>query len=87
MRRDVWKNDNAFTRGRMEFDVVIPQRYALVSREGSMSGNLDSKPCEGNRELAAGRDEFVPDGPARQIALLWTRAWEKGYSPLKQRGL
>ena len=68
----------------MEFDVVIPQRYTFVSREGSMSGNLDGRPFKGDRELAAGRHEFVPDRPTKQIALLWARAWQKGYSPFKQ---
>ena len=28
--------------GRVEFDVVIPQRHTLVSCEGPMSGNLDA---------------------------------------------
>ena len=70
--------------GRFEFDVVIPQRYTLVSCEGPMSGNLDETPFQGDRELAAGRHEFVPDRPTKQIALLWARAWQKGYSPFKQ---
>ena len=70
--------------GRMEFDVMIPQRYTLVSPEGSMSGNLDGRPFEGSRELAAGKHEFVLDRPAKQIALFWARAWQKGYSPFKQ---
>jgi hypothetical protein len=70
--------------GRMDFDVVVPQRYTFVSRDGSMSGNLDGRPFEGDRALAAGRHEFVPERPTKQIALLWSRAWEKGYSPFKQ---
>ena len=70
--------------GRVEFDVVIPQRYTLVSCEGPMSGNLDETPFQGDRELAAGRHEFVPDRPTKQIALRWARAWQKGYSPFKQ---
>jgi hypothetical protein len=70
--------------GRMDFDVVVPQRYTFVSREGSMKGNLDGRPFEGDRALAPGRHEFVPHRPTKQIALLWTRAWEKGYSPFKQ---
>jgi Dolichyl-phosphate-mannose-protein mannosyltransferase len=70
--------------GRMEFDVVIPQRYTLVSPEGPISGNLDGTPFQGNRELAAGRHEFVPDRPTKQLALFWARAWLRGYSPFKQ---
>jgi Dolichyl-phosphate-mannose-protein mannosyltransferase len=54
--------------GRMEFDVVIPQQYTLVGCEGPMSGNLDETPFQGDRELAAGRHEFVPDTPTKQIA-------------------
>jgi Dolichyl-phosphate-mannose-protein mannosyltransferase len=70
--------------GRMKFDVVIPQRYTLISPEGPMSGNLDGTPFQGSRELAAGRHEFLSDKPTKQIALLWARAWQKGYSPFKQ---
>jgi hypothetical protein len=49
-----------------------------------MSGNLDETPFQGDRELPAGRHEFVPERPTKQIALLWARAWQKGYSPFKQ---
>jgi hypothetical protein len=68
----------------MQFDVAIAQRYTFVSPDGPMSGNLDGTPFQGDRELAAGRHEFVPDRPTKQIALLWARAWQKGYSPFKQ---
>jgi hypothetical protein len=37
--------------GRVEFDVLIPQRYTLVSPEGQMSGYLDGTPFQGNREI------------------------------------
>ena len=67
--------------GHLEFDVAIPQRYSLVSREGPVSGTLDGRSFKGNGELAAGRHEFVPARPIKQIALLWARAWQKGYSP------
>jgi hypothetical protein len=70
--------------GRIEFDVVIPQRYSLVSREGLVSGTLDGRPFAGNGELPAGLHEFVPARPTKQIALLWARAWQKGYSPFNQ---
>jgi hypothetical protein len=70
--------------GHLVFDVVIPQRYTLVSPEGPVSGTLNGKLFEGNGELAAGRHEFVPARPTKQIALLWARAWQKGYSPFKQ---
>ena len=70
--------------GRVEFEVVIPQRYTLVSPEGPMSGNLDGTLFQGDRELASGWHEFVPDRPTKQLALFWARAWQRGYSPFKQ---
>jgi hypothetical protein len=70
--------------GHLEFDIVIPQRYALVSREGSLSGSLDGQPFDGDRELATGRHEFVPARPTQRIALIWARAWQKGFSPFTQ---
>jgi hypothetical protein len=70
--------------GRIEFDVVIPQRYTFVGPEGAMTGGLDGTPLQSDRELPAGRHEFVPDRPTKQVALLWARAWQKGYSPFRQ---
>jgi Dolichyl-phosphate-mannose-protein mannosyltransferase len=74
----------ALADGHFEFDVAIPQRYSLVSRDGPVSGTLDGRPFTNNAELVAGRHEFVPASPIKQIALLWARAWEKGYSPFNQ---
>ena len=81
-------------------DLTLPTRFSVRGKDeirmdrtqtmlGSgfvtpMSGNLDETPFQGDRELAAGRHEFVPERPTKQIALLWARAWQKGYSPFKQ---
>lgn len=69
---------------RVEFDIAIPQRYTLVSRQGPVRGLLDGMPFRGDRELAAGWHEFVLKAPTREIVLLWARAWQNGYSPFKQ---
>jgi Dolichyl-phosphate-mannose-protein mannosyltransferase len=73
-----------FPDGHSEFDVLIPQRYTLVTQDGAIKGILDGRPFGGNGELAAGRHEFVPARPAKQIALIWAPAWQKGFSPFKQ---
>jgi hypothetical protein len=80
----VGKMITPFPDGHLEFDVVIPQRYTFVSQEGAIEGILDGRPFDSNGELAAGRHEFVPAKPAKQIALIWTRAWQKGFSPFRQ---
>jgi hypothetical protein len=69
--------------GRVKFEVAIPQRYTLVSRDGVIRGTLDGIPFQSDRELAAGAHELLLDTPSKEIALFWARAWQKGYSPFK----
>ena len=67
--------------GRIAFDIVIPETYALLDAKGVVPGTLDGTPIDGPRALAAGHHEIVVGPDAGKIAVVWARAVEKGYSP------
>ncbi len=64
----------------MDFEIVIPQRYTLVTRTGPAQGILDGKPFAGPLELAAGHHTFERTGENSQIAVIWAQAVERGFS-------
>ncbi len=63
------------------FDIVIPERYALIAAGGPISGTLDGTPIDGPRWLEAGRHELIVNQAIGEPALVWARALERGYSP------
>lgn len=65
----------------IRFDVTVPGRYALVSTAGKITGVLDDTELTEARELAAGLHTFRPTSGAGPVALVWTPAVERGYSP------
>ena len=69
-------DDNTFT-------IVIPGEYVLVGRDGMLKGTLDGTPIETSRVLAPGRHVFVPEKDDGRIAVLWTRAYERGFTPFE----
>jgi hypothetical protein len=75
-----------YASGGLAFQIVIPERYAIVADQGTVAGTLDGEPLAGPRELAAGAHEFLPaDGSGRRFAVIWARAVEKGYSPFPKQ--
>ncbi len=66
------------------FEVVVPQRYALITPSGVPAGSLDDRPFDGPRELGPGMHLFIPSKPAGEIALIWAPALERGYSPFAE---
>jgi hypothetical protein len=66
---------------RLDFNVAIPNRYAILSNSGPVAGTLDGERYTAPRELEAGPHEFVPqqDGV---WALETARAAALGYTPL-----
>ncbi len=67
--------------GTASFHVTIPERYRIVARDGEVAGALDGQPLEGARALEAGPHELKLTSPAKDVALIWARAQEKGFSP------
>jgi len=73
--------DDSTTENGYHFDLIIPATYSIVDQQGRVPGMLDGSPCDGPRELGAGRHEFQPSGQPSELALFWDRALEKGYRP------
>jgi hypothetical protein len=65
----------------VNFTVAVPQRYTLMTPNGSPTGALDGTPFTAPRELAAGPHTFVPEVAHGDIALIWASVPEHGYSP------
>ncbi len=70
----------------VSFEVVIPEHYEIIMPSGPADGELDDKPYHGISFLGPGRHTFRPAQVGQQIALVWSRAVDKGYSPFNTRG-
>ena len=67
--------------GHVGFEITIPENYTLVGLNGRVSGTLDGTEINGPRDLAAGPHDLVLNSPEDSVAIVWSRAIEKGYSP------
>jgi hypothetical protein len=68
----------------ISFEITIPESYGLVGLGGPVRGTLDGQPIDGPRWLDAGRHEVTVTQPAGEVILLWERAIERGYSPVRE---
>jgi hypothetical protein len=67
--------------GHIQFEIAIPEKYIVVGRTGQISGALDGIEIAGARELSAGIHDLSLNSPVDSVAIVWSRAIEKGYSP------
>ncbi len=67
--------------GVVSFEVTIPERYSILTKQGSAAGTLDGQPLDGVRWLTAGTHTLSLTTPATGVTLIWARAVEKGFSP------
>jgi len=65
------------------FDIVIPTRYAIVTRQGVAMGQLDGEPYHGPLFLAAGHHEYLPAKGETPAGILWAQAVERNFLPLE----
>ena len=65
----------------VQFEVAIPEKYTVVARNGQISGTLDGIEIAGPRDLSAGIHDLALSSPEDSVAIVWSRAIEKGYSP------
>ena len=64
------------------FNIRIPNSYAVIAKQGTVSGWLDGAPYHGPRKLGAGPHTFRSSGPGTsQLAIIWAPAIERGFSP------
>jgi hypothetical protein len=70
--------------GHVQFEIVIPENYIVVGRNDPVSGTLDGTKITGPRQLSAGIHDLALNFPNDSVAIVWSRAIEKGYSPFGQ---
>lgn len=64
------------------FNIRIPNSYAVIAGQGTVSGWLDGSPYHGPRKLDAGPHTFRSSSPGTgQLAIIWAPAIERGFSP------
>jgi len=66
--------------GHVQFEIVIPEKYTIISRSGPLSGALDGTNLNGPHDLSAGVHQLILNSPVDVVAVVWSRAIEKGYS-------
>jgi hypothetical protein len=64
-----------------DFDIAIPGAYAIVTAHGPATGLLDGHRVDRVMDLPAGHHVFVPDRDPQPAAVLWARAWHRGFTP------
>jgi len=67
------------------FAIAIPGPYVIIHDSGQATGTLDGAKYSGARELSAGHHQFTGSTPGRRVAVIWARAFERGYSPFHLR--
>jgi len=55
----------------------------IVSNNGAVSGTLDGTELNGPRELSSGVHNLTLNSREDTVAVVWSRAIEKGYSPFE----
>jgi len=66
---------------RSDFEVVIPASYSIMTPNGNITGFLDGEPYRGGRFLAPGKHTFLRSSGTTELALLWTQAADRGFTP------
>ncbi|MBV9010052.1 MAG: glycosyltransferase family 39 protein [Verrucomicrobia bacterium] len=66
-----------------EFTVQIPAQYAIIAQNGAFRGQLDDQPYSAPRFLGAGPHRVLSTSGRDCVAIVWSRAIERGYSPFK----
>ncbi len=69
----------------IKFEIRVPASYVAWADGSVVSGTLDGSPWTQARELAIGPHEFIPDGKHSKLCVLWWRAAELGFQPLKDQ--
>jgi hypothetical protein len=63
------------------FTTLFPASYAIIAKNGLVPGNLDGQPISGPQLISAGRHEFQAPPGSGELALIWSQAIERGFSP------
>jgi hypothetical protein len=63
------------------FDILVPSEYTIVSEFGMFAGTLNGEPFAGPKPLVPGHYEVCRTAGSGRLAVVWSAAVEKGYSP------
>jgi hypothetical protein len=75
-----------FDEKRGGFEVGIPALYTVVEPSGAPHGLLDGHPYEGPRRLRPGFHRYQPAPGEAHVALLWSNAAKRAFSPYDETG-
>ena len=73
------------SRGQATFRIQVPAMYAVVAERGSFAGRIDGRRYDQPRFLAAGMHSIAAAADDAMIAVVWSRAVERGFSPFPRR--
>jgi hypothetical protein len=62
-------------------EIRVPATYTIVSQNGSFAGTLNGVPFSGAMRLEPGHYRVHRDTGSGALAIVWSRAIEKGYNP------
>jgi hypothetical protein len=66
------------------FEIMVPERYVVVSEKGSFSGRLDGSDATVAQFLNPGLHTVDVSSNQGRLAVIWARAAEKGFSPFSE---
>lgn len=67
------------------FHTDIKARYSIVSDSGKLAGSIDGAPLLHSQELAPGEHHLAIASGTGRVALVWTQALQRGFSPFDRR--
>jgi hypothetical protein len=62
-------------------EIRVPASYTIVSERGPFNGTVNGMPFPGSMRLEPGVYRIHRDGGSGALAIVWSRAIEKGFSP------
>jgi len=65
----------------MTFHTEIKAKYSIVSDSGKLAGSIDGAPLRDSQEIAPGDHRLDITAGKGNVALIWTQALERGFSP------
>jgi hypothetical protein len=69
--------------GIISFEIQVPGRYLISTKSGIVAGVLDDDATDGPRSLSAGLHTLRLAAPSPEVAVVWARAVERGFSPFR----
>jgi hypothetical protein len=69
----------------MRFHTDIRGKYSIVSDNGKVAGSLDGTPLRDSQQIPAGDHRLEIAQGKGEVALVWTQALERGFSPFTKR--